>query len=89
MIQFFEKFDSIPFKWDYTERLMEKMMNRMWILFEREVPLRERCKYKELELYDMIVNKVNMNKWYYEDIVFKQMFDLLYVKNKMMMVVRS
>ena len=70
----------------HTERLMRKMVKRMWILYEREVPLRIRCKYKDIELFDEIVNIVNMKRWYEFDSEFKKLFNVLYVKNKMMVL---
>ena len=66
-----------------SDRLIRKMMNRMWILYEREVPLRERCTYTDYVLYDKIVNTANMKRWYDGDYRFKKLFDLYFLKSKM------
>lgn len=81
--------DDMPYQWDYHEYTLRKIMNRLWVLYEREVPLRSRALMSQDALLFDALDEDRITRWYITDRKFKDLVSFFTARNGTCQVISS
>ena len=69
--------DYMPYTWRYYEHASREIMNRMWYLYELEVPLRVRHSQERCMVTSSLLCRERIKRWYVEDRRFRNLVNFM------------